>query len=61
MNRQTGVPDFDLQVMFAGIWPQFNFFDMNSALDAFLMEFFTLLIFEFAIIHEPANRRVCVW
>ena len=60
LQELQNMPDFDLEVMLAGIWPQFYFLDMHGALDAFFVKFFALLVFKFAIVHETAYRRVCI-
>lgn len=47
----------ELQVMFIGLGPQLDLFQLNLYL-LFLgfLQFFTLLILKFAVVHDPANR-----
>jgi hypothetical protein len=50
----------EVQIMIIGFRTEFNLLDHNlHLLLAGFLEFFALLVFEFAVIHDPANRRHC--
>jgi hypothetical protein len=48
-------------IMDADFWPEFDLFDLNLLLVFFgFMSFFVQLIKKFAVIHDSADRRICL-
>ena len=53
--------DLEVEIMLIRTWPHFDFFNLDIGLLLFgFLGFFTLLVFEFPIIHDLANRRIGV-
>jgi len=50
--------NFYFKVMCAGKGSQLDFLGLNSVNRDLFLLFFTLLIFELSVIHQPANRRI---
>lgn len=59
-EKTLNMAELDFQVMFIGLWTDFDFFDLKRGLLFFgFLLFFGLLVFETAVIHNFTDRRRC--
>lgn len=57
-EKTLNMAELDFQVMFIGLWTDFDFFDLKRGLLFFgFLLFFGLLVFETAVIHNFTDRR----
>jgi hypothetical protein len=53
--------EFDFKIMITGERSEFYFLCLRRMLCFFLLNFFALLVFKLAIVHQAAHWRIDIW